>query len=302
MTTYHYTDGVFYADTRAYMNGQAFNISGKIVPLHIPIKMKATLNKGTVKPIILDEMVYGYFILHAADPGRALFNTMVAAATASDGDVQSVLDNHAMFLETFKLAAFDSHFVLYVIGETGVYSITTPSAIYQETTYTFTPYENEEFGSSNQLAFGANHEWFTAHISAGIDPVIAYYLLFLQHHESGGHIESWKFHSHKGKKALVRYEFFEEVSEKHMKDAVIAYRKDHSQSPVADLSSIFQWGPSVLSSTLITRFMEGKKFKFTYDDRGIVSHVTLPNGETVALQAGTSNTSPPEEKSKKVVK
>jgi hypothetical protein len=276
MTTYHCSNGVFYADTRAYMNGQSFNISGKIVPLENPIRMKAILNKGTVTPIVMDAM----------DPGRALFNTLVESAKVNEGDVQNVLDNHAMFLQVFKLAAYDSHFTLYLIGETGVYTINTPSAIFQETTYFLMPYETKtaDGNKPNDITFGANHEWFTAHISAGVDPVISYYLLFLQFVESGGHIETWKFRMHHGKKLLMRHEFYEEASEAEMHAAVSEWRIKGGSGPVSDMTSIQEWGPAVLSHSLLTQYLETRKFDLIHDDRDILKEVKLPTGRVVNLR------------------
>ena len=285
MTTYHCNNGVFYADTRAYVNGQPFNISGKIVPLDDPIVMKATLNKGSVKPIVLNEAIYGYFILHAAEPARALFRTMLESAKTLDGDVQNVLDNHAQFIEVFKLGAYDTHFTLYLIAETGIYTISTPMGVNQECSYIYMPYVNEEYGTVNEISLGANNEWFTAHISAGVDPIIAYYCLFLQYHESGGNIETWKIRTHKGKKMLVRHEFYEEASEDTMRKTINAWReKGQAAVPVSDLTSIFTWGPPLLSLRLLEDYMTSTGITITENERHVLTHLTLPSGKVIDLQ------------------
>jgi hypothetical protein len=285
MTTFLYQDNRFYADTRAFLNGQPFNISGKVVPIEQPIRMKATLDKGSVKPIAMDDTIHGFFIIHAVEPGRALFDTMVESAKQLDGDVQNVVDNHERFIEVFKLAAYSTHFVLTLIGEKGTYSISTPISIDKQNGYDFAAYVmGEDNNRPRAMSYGANHEYMTGLISAGMPPIIAYYSLFLQFNESGGNVECWYMRTLKGKVRLVRDRWFAEASVDEMIDAVDVWRADPKEFPISDMNALHNYGAELLSLYRIEKYLEDQGYAMQRDEAQIVTHLVPKVGKPIDIQ------------------
>lgn len=284
MTTFLYQDGCFYSDTRAYFQGQSFNISNKIVPLTEPIQMKATLDKATAKPIVLDETIYGYFIVHAVEPGRALFNSLVESAKQHEGHVQGVIDNFGLFLTTFKLASYDAHFSLVLIGGTGTYCISTPMAIGQEMTYEYSPYVDPVTKNDMAMAYGANHEHLTTLVAAGTPAIIGYYTLFLRFIESGGNVEIFRLRQFKDKMFLARDDWYPEVSAEKMRNAIDDWLANPRDLPLAEMSSIYNYGPKLLSSFRLEKYITDQGFSMTYDDRDVLTHLVPKRGQAIDLR------------------
>lgn len=286
MTTFLYQNNCFYADTRAYVNGQPFNISGKVVSLDEPIKMKATLDKGSVKPIVLDDIIYGYFITHAVEPGRALFNMLVVSATQLEGSIENVIDNYARFFKEFKLGGYDSHFTLTLIGDKGTYSISNPTSINQDMSYEFSPYVHSVTEARMAMSYGANHEFLTAQIAAGAPVIIAYYKLFLSFVESGGNVESWFLRDFKDGKRLVRREWFPEVTPEKMREAITDWELNRANSPIAEMTAIYVYGPAVLSLSRLERHLEDKGYSVKRDDSGIINGLAQSEVELLTCVIG----------------
>jgi hypothetical protein len=279
MTTFLYKHDIFYADTRAYVNGQPFNISGKVVPLTKTVPMKAKLNDD----IEMDDVILGYFVVHAVEPGRALFKTLVAGANENNGDVQNVLDNHRQFLQIFKLGAYESHFTLTLIGVKGTYSILTPRGMEDETRYEVAYYENDETNTALLCAYGAHHEVMSSLAGAGLPPIIAYYMLFLKQEHSGGNVESWMIREFHDEMMLVRHQFYPEVSKEKMLESIKDWQKNPSDYPIAEMSAVYDYGPGVLNGVHLENYLTNQGYELKRDDKGVVTHLVQEGKEPVSV-------------------
>lgn len=285
MTTFHYHDGVFYADTRAYVNGQPFNISQKVVPLAEPFEAKAVLFHKAALPVTIDDTILGYFIGHAVQPGRALFAAIETAARHNPSDVQMVLQNHARFVETFKLASTEAHFSLHLIGIKGLYIVTMPWNIEQEVTYDYTPYVSEQYPKGARYSLGANHEILAAYTSAGLPTVVAYYMLFLTQPESGGNIETWRIRRHADRHHLVRHEVYLEQSMTGMQEVIERWQTvGRAAEPVPDMSSVYSYGPDLMSKWNLETYLSRKGFSMMRDDNEIITHLVPTRGKPIDLR------------------
>lgn len=285
MTTFHYLSGVFYADTRAFVNGQPFNISGKVVPLKDPFKANAVLIHRDKLPVTIDDTILGYFIGHAVTPARALFDAIETAARHNPSDVQTVLQNHARFVETFKLASTEAHFSLHLIGVKGLYTVNMPWNLEQEVTYDYAPYVNEKNPGGVQYSLGANHEILTAYLESSTPIVIGYYMLFLTQPESGGNIESWRIRRRGEEYRLVRHETYLEQSPEDMRKAIEDWQASgYRVTPVPDMVGVHTYGPDLMSKWNMESYLSEQGFSMMRDESEIITHLVPRKGQPIDIQ------------------